>query len=123
VAGGHGRERRGWGGAGRQHFRRWQRAIGGRTLYHGKPHAGVYRRALALAGAVAPSRVLAVGDAMRTDVAGALAFGFDQVFISGGIHAEGLQAQIGTLPSPEAIADLVQAFGFAPTYVLAELRW
>ena len=26
VAGGHGVERRGWGGAGRQHFRRWQRA-------------------------------------------------------------------------------------------------
>ncbi len=98
-------------------------AIGGRTLYHGKPHAGVYRRALALAGAVAPSRVLAVDDAMRTDVAGARTFGFDQVFISGGIHAEGLQAPIGTLPSPEAIADLVQAFGFAPTYVLAELRW
>jgi HAD superfamily hydrolase (TIGR01459 family) len=98
-------------------------AIGGRTIYHGKPHAGVYRRALDLAGPVAPSRVLAVGDAMRTDVAGARAFGFDQVFISGGIHAEGLQAPIGTLPSPGAMADLAQTFGFAPTYVMAELRW
>lgn len=98
-------------------------AIGGRTLYHGKPHAGVYRRAMGLAGDVAPSRVLALGDAMRTDVAGARAFGFDQVFISGGIHAEGLQAPIGVLPAAEAMAELAKTFGFAPTYVLAELRW
>lgn len=98
-------------------------AIGGRTIYHGKPHAGVYRRAMGLAGDVAPSRVLALGDAMRTDVAGARAFGFDQVFISGGIHAEGLQAPIGVLPAAEAMAELSKSFGFAPTYVLAELRW
>jgi len=98
-------------------------AIGGRTIYHGKPHAGVYRRAMGLAGEVAPSRVLALGDAMRTDVAGARAFGFDQVFISGGIHAEGLQAPIGTLPTQAAMAELSKTFGFAPTYVLAELRW
>ncbi len=98
-------------------------AIGGRTLYHGKPHAGVYRRALGFAGDVAASRVLALGDAMRTDVAGARAFGFDQVFVSGGIHAEGLQAPIGTLPTSEAMAALAQRFGFAPTYMLAELRW
>jgi HAD superfamily hydrolase (TIGR01459 family) len=98
-------------------------AIGGRTIYHGKPHAGVYRRAMGLAGDVAPSRVLALGDAMRTDVAGARAFGFDQVFISGGIHAEGLQAPIGVLPSTDALAELSKTFGFAPTYVLAELRW
>ena len=97
--------------------------LGGRTRYHGKPHAGVYRRALGFAGDVAPSRVLALGDAMRTDIAGARAFGFDQVFVSGGIHAEGLQAPVGNLPSPEAMAALAQAFGFAPTYVTAELRW
>ena len=98
-------------------------AIGGRTIYHGKPHAGVYRRAMGLAGDVAPSRVLALGDAMRTDVAGARAFDFDQVFISGGIHAEGLQAPIGVLPTEAAMAKLAKTFGFAPTYVLAELRW
>jgi HAD superfamily hydrolase (TIGR01459 family) len=97
--------------------------IGGRTLYHGKPHAGVYRRALGFAGAVAPARVLAVGDAMRTDIAGARAFGFDQVFISGGIHAESLAAPSGILPAADAMATLAQAFGFAPTYMLAELRW
>jgi len=53
----------------------------------------------------------------------ARAAGIDQAFIPGGIHGEALQAPMGTLPSAERMAALAAEFGFAPTYMLAELRW
>ncbi len=98
--------------------------IGGRTIYYGKPHSAVYEMALEIAGRPADrNRVLGIGDAMRTDVAGARGAGIHQAFIPGGIHGEGLNAPMGTLPSEEAMAAVSAQFGFAPTYVLAELRW
>ncbi len=55
-------------------------AIGGDVVYAGKPCAPIYRRALALAqksrgGPIDERRVLAVGDGMKTDIAGAVAGG------------------------------------------------
>ncbi|MBI3504154.1 MAG: TIGR01459 family HAD-type hydrolase [Proteobacteria bacterium] len=99
-------------------------AIGGRTIYHGKPHRGVYELALSIAGNPADrSRVLGIGDAMRTDVAGARGAGIHQAFIPGGIHGEALKSPMGSLPETQAMEALSAAFGFAPTYALAELRW
>ncbi len=98
-------------------------ALGGRTIYHGKPHRGVYEMALRLAGVADRSRVLGIGDAMRTDVAGARGAGIHQAFIPGGIHGESLGAPMGRLPGEMAMKALSDQFGFAPTYVLAELRW
>lgn len=97
--------------------------IGGTVHYHGKPHPGVYALALEIAGVADRRRVLGVGDAMRTDVAGARAAGLDQAFIPGGIHGEALGSPMGSLPTDEALAALAREFGFAPTYALAELRW
>jgi len=70
-------------------------ALGGATIYAGKPHAPIYAAALAAAGAArgAPlerSRVLAIGDAMRTDIAGAARQGLDALFVTSGIHREDL---------------------------------
>ncbi len=39
-------------------------------------------------GPVAPHRMLAIGDAVRTDIAGAAAFGIDSLFIGQGIHRD-----------------------------------
>lgn len=97
--------------------------IGGRTIYHGKPHRGVYELALKIAGNPDRSRVLGIGDAMRTDVAGARGAGLDQAFIPGGIHGEALKSPMGSVPDPAAMTALSAQFGFAPTYALAELRW
>jgi HAD superfamily hydrolase (TIGR01459 family) len=67
------------------------KAIGGQVIYCGKPHAPIYRAALsaaerALGERLDPRRVLAVGDGMRTDIAGAYGQGLDALFVSGGIH-------------------------------------
>lgn len=62
-------------------------AIGGTVAWYGKPHPAIYDHALALAGNPPSESVLAVGDALRTDVLGAARMGFDCVYVAGGIHA------------------------------------
>jgi HAD superfamily hydrolase (TIGR01459 family) len=65
--------------------------LGGSVVYAGKPYAPIYDRALALAERIrgAPiekPRVLAIGDGMRTDIAGAARAGLDVLFVTAGIH-------------------------------------
>ena len=65
--------------------------LGGSVIYAGKPYAPIYDRALALVGRVRGAaldkrRVLAIGDGMRTDIAGAMRAGLDALFVTGGIH-------------------------------------
>ncbi|OYQ35844.1 TIGR01459 family HAD-type hydrolase [Niveispirillum lacus] len=97
--------------------------LGGDVRYHGKPHAPVYRRCFELLGGIAPSRILAVGDSLRTDVAGANAAGIDSLLITGGIHREELGTPLGVLPGPENLADLLSRSAHRPTWAAAGLRW
>ena len=62
-------------------------AIGGRVEWYGKPHKAIYEHALHLAGDPPPEAVLAIGDALQTDVLGAARMEFDCVYVGGGIHA------------------------------------
>lgn len=61
--------------------------FGGRVEWYGKPYPAIYRHALGLGGNPPASAVLAVGDALRTDILGAAKMGFDAIFVAGGIHA------------------------------------
>ena len=83
--------------------------LGGEVVYAGKPHLPIYDMALAQAGAlreapVEKARVLAIGDGLKTDIAGARAAGLDALFVASGLHVkdaglgQGLdQAQLGAL--------------------------
>ncbi|TCU27927.1 HAD superfamily hydrolase (TIGR01459 family) [Rhizobium azibense] len=66
--------------------------LGGEIRIAGKPHAPIYDAVLATAhelrGDFPKSRILAIGDGMPTDVHGALDYGLDLLYISGGIHAK-----------------------------------
>ena len=69
--------------------------IGGKVVYAGKPHRPIYEAALALAqekrGApIARERICGIGDAIRTDIAGAEAFGATGIMVLAGIHAQDL---------------------------------
>ncbi len=69
--------------------------IGGRAVYAGKPHPPIYEMAVALAEAsrgasLAKARICAIGDAIRTDIAGASAFGATSIMVLAGIHAQDL---------------------------------
>ena len=78
-------------------------ALGGEVLYAGKPHRPIYETALAKAAAARGheprlDRMLAIGDSVRTDLAGATAFGIDCLFVTAGIHAE----ELGGRETPDA---------------------
>ncbi|WP_420102969.1 TIGR01459 family HAD-type hydrolase [Bosea sp. (in: a-proteobacteria)] len=69
--------------------------MGGTAIYAGKPHRPIYEMALAIArekrGAEVPrERICAIGDAIRTDIAGAAAFGVTGIMVLAGIHAQDL---------------------------------
>jgi HAD superfamily hydrolase (TIGR01459 family) len=65
--------------------------MGGDVYWAGKPHTSAYGTALKTAeklrGETIPlSRILAVGDAIRTDLAAARNFGVGAIFVASGIH-------------------------------------
>jgi len=62
-------------------------AIGGRVRWHGKPYPSVYASCLILLGIADRRRILAIGDSLRTDIAGAAGAGVDSLLIASGIHA------------------------------------
>jgi len=97
--------------------------LGGDVIFYGKPHRPIYQRAIALAAerrgrAVQLGRVLAIGDSVRTDLAGAHGFGIDCLFVTRGIHAEDF-AGIDQL-DPASVKEL---FGHPPRALMRELRW
>jgi len=96
---------------------------GGEVRWHGKPHPEVYRSCFELLHGISPARIAAIGDSLRTDVAGAQAAGIDSIFIAGGIHGEELRVDRQGDMDPEAYAAFVAAAEWKPTAVLPFLRW
>jgi len=101
--------------------------MGGEVFYAGKPHRPVYERALTVASELAghpipKERMLAVGDAIRTDIAGAVGFGIDALMIARGIHAEELGLHKGDLVS-DHVQDWVGRQPVRPTAFTDVLSW
>lgn len=95
--------------------------MGGKSSFHGKPHPSVYAMAFELLGGVAPARTLGIGDAIRTDVAGAKAAGADALFLAGGIYRDGFGTDD---PAPAAVKSKAAEEGHpAPDHLLPALAW
>jgi HAD superfamily hydrolase (TIGR01459 family) len=90
-------------------------ALGGQVLWVGKPDPLVYRPVLALLDQP-PAEVLAVGDALRTDIAGAAAAGVAACWVLGGIHG-------AELAGPETAEAAARAAGLSPVATLPAFRW
>lgn len=97
--------------------------LGGAVAWHGKPHAPVYARCFDLLDGPLRGRVCAVGDSLRTDVAGAAAAGIDCVLITGGIHREELATAWGDHPDPARLSAVLALAGAAPTWALPRFVW
>lgn len=100
-------------------------ALGGKTQTAGKPHRPIYQAAVALAQDLAGrefarDRMLAIGDGLPTDIAGAAAFGIDAIYVSAGIHAAEYG---GEKPDGAALLRFLAANGAGPSYWLPRLRW
>src|ERR1700675_892878 len=96
--------------------------LGGDVIFYGKPHRPIYERAIELAAEcrrypIELKRVLAMGDSVRTDLAGAHDFGIDCLFVTRAIHAEDFEG-IDQL-DPATVKEL---FGHPPRALTRELK-
>ena len=101
--------------------------MGGKVTQAGKPHQPIYEatytKAMSILGkALQKSRILGIGDAIRTDVAGAKAFGIDSLFLSAGIHTSELHGIDGKL-SPAKLNEFIQTQAFRPMATSEYLIW
>ena len=96
--------------------------MGGRVRWHGKPYPSVYDSTLRLLGIADRRRVLAIGDSLRTDIAGAAGAGIDSLLIAGGIHADDFTTA-GGAPDPGRIADALATAGVAAIGAAARFAW
>jgi HAD superfamily hydrolase (TIGR01459 family) len=99
------------------------RELGGEVIFYGKPHRPIYERAIELAAErqshpIPLNRVLAIGDSVRTDLAGAHGFGVDCLFVTRGIHAEEFEGVDQLDP-----ASVKELFGHPPKALMRELKW
>ena len=101
--------------------------LGGKVIYAGKPYAPIYDRALMLAERargerIEKRRVLAIGDGMNTDIAGAARAGLDALFVTGGIHRS-LHGETPDSPAdPVELQRLYDEHGMFPVAAIPALR-
>ena len=98
--------------------------MGGESLYFGKPHPPIYDlarlRLSAMGKRVADNRILAIGDGIHTDIAGAMGEDIDSLFITGGLAAE--ETKTSHQPDQNALNAYLQREMQAPTYAIGFLR-
>ncbi len=97
-------------------------AIGGEVVYFGKPHKAVYNACFQQLAGVERTRIIAVGDSLKTDIRGANANGVDCALVTGGILQEtlGMPETAGYAERLGALCVLERA---APNYAVAAFRW
>ncbi len=64
--------------------------IGGELEYFGKPYANIYEYAYNMIGSPLKSEIIAIGDAMQTDIMGANNFGIKSILVNSGLHKNNL---------------------------------
>lgn len=98
--------------------------MGGEALYFGKPHPPIYemaRRKLGKIGLGEEAQLLAIGDGINTDVAGAAGEGMDVLFVTGGLGHDQFGSDVEN-PDPALLAPWLGARQQAPRYAIGKLR-
>ncbi len=91
-------------------------ALGGQVRSLGKPDPAIYATVLDTL-AVKLNRVLAVGDSLRTDIAGAAAIGVAACWVLGGLHGDALAGD------PERAARAAGEVGLDPLAAMPGFIW
>jgi len=98
--------------------------MGGESLYFGKPHPPIYdlaRRRLMELGHDTPSEaILAIGDGIQTDIAGAMGEDIDSLFITGGLAAA--ETKTTHQPDQNALNAYIAKENRSPNFSIGQLR-
>ncbi|CAM3025316.1 HAD-superfamily class IIA hydrolase, TIGR01459 [Paracoccus aminovorans] len=95
--------------------------LGGEVLYFGKPHAPIYDLARRRLGLDDAARILAVGDGIATDIAGAAGEGIDAIFVTGGLAATEFGTDVEN-PDPARLQEWLAMRMQAPRFAMGRLR-
>ena len=100
--------------------------LGGKNLVAGKPHKPIYDLSYKLfkeitGGKISKRNIIAIGDGMQTDVAGAQNNGFDLLYISAGIHF----TEYGSADNPDegALEAFLKTHDATPNVWMPRLVW
>jgi HAD superfamily hydrolase (TIGR01459 family) len=103
---------------------------GGSVVYAGKPHAPIYQLAFETVGKVAGrsvprNEILAIGDGVMTDIAGATGLGLGSVFVASGLHApdNGEDETVADLLDERHLAGLFADAKGKPLAAIRTLVW
>ena len=102
--------------------------LGGAVEQAGKPYAPIYRMAIGLlekawGKPLGADRILAIGDAIHTDIAGAANMGLDSLLITQGIHRAELHGSSSDALDLEAYKQFMQNHELVPVYRMNSLAW
>lgn len=100
--------------------------MGGESLYFGKPHPPIYdlaRRKLAALTGTQPDNatILAIGDGIATDVAGAMGENIDALFVAGGLAADAFGPDVER-PDAALLTPWLAARQMSPAFAIGRLR-
>ncbi|MDH3581848.1 MAG: TIGR01459 family HAD-type hydrolase [Hyphomicrobiales bacterium] len=100
--------------------------FGGEVVYAGKPHTPIYDLAVSQIAEhrsepVARKRIIAIGDGLKTDMAGAANAGLDALFIASGLHLAEAGSE-GTVDA-EAVVELFDGIADRPVAAQSRLSW
>jgi len=95
--------------------------LGGDVRSLGKPDPAIYQPVLEVL-ALPPEQVLAVGDALRTDIAGAAGVDLDACWVLDGIHGASLRDANGGFDTAAAEQEALDA-GLSPVATLPRFAW
>jgi HAD superfamily hydrolase (TIGR01459 family) len=101
-------------------------SMGGAVYWAGKPHAPAYELAMRTIRRIRgpnidPRRILAIGDAVRTDLAGASQAGLASMFIAQGIHRDEILRH-GRIDE-HALKQLLSAWNVEPVAAMIGVEW
>ena len=99
--------------------------MGGEVIYAGKPHKPIYDLAFDLVtekhGSTVPKhRIVAIGDGIRTDIAGAAAQNIDSVYVASAVHIAG---GLDTALDLRLMTNLFADSEARPVAALSQLSW
>lgn len=97
--------------------------LGGAVTYAGKPHPLIYELAFKAietiaGGVIAKEKILAIGDGVLTDIAGAAAAGVPSVFVASGVHVKN-----GAALDEATLLSLFPEEAGRPLAAMTGLRW
>jgi HAD superfamily hydrolase (TIGR01459 family) len=97
--------------------------LGGRVFYVGKPHRPIYELCLEALGNPPRADVVAIGDSVQHDIAGAAGMMLDTGLVMAGIHGPGFDLVGGLDANQSALEQLETEFGVRPRWILPRFRW